>query len=129
MAVIFFGFALIADAGPGPLIYPLAGSAVLAGLFLTLAFIAGGLWLTRISREQPAPYSRKLFWISLGGACLFGTVVALVIGLFLPPLLGVAVVLFGGGLYALILGLLPSKDTRHESPRPHHEPPPEVSDP
>jgi hypothetical protein len=114
---------LVYDARPGPIFFAIAGSALVAALF-----VAGGLWVVRISREQPATFSRKLFWISLAGMGLFGAIPFGLMGIDSPPFLGLALALFAIGLYALILGFLPSKDTRHENPKPHPQPPTVVSD-
>ena len=107
---------LLADAGPGPLIYPLAGSLAIAAVFLSAAIITGGLWLVKRSNKHTAPYFRRIFWFSLGGAALFGTAVPGVIGLFLPPVLIVAVAMFGAGVYAIVLGFQSPTSPQIENP-------------
>jgi hypothetical protein len=79
------------------------GSVALAGIFLSLAVVTGGLWLIRRSLRKPSPVSSRAFWITSGGAAVFA---AIPLGcLFFPVLLLVAVALFAVGLATISTGL------------------------
>ncbi len=103
---------LLGDVGPGPLVPLMGGSAVIAGVFLSLAIVTGGIWLARRLEHREAPTSRKLFWVSLGGAALFAAVPAGIIGLFVPPLLVIAAALVVTGVCLVVLGCWPSRGSR-----------------
>jgi len=95
---------LFADAGPGPLLFPMGGSVVIAGVFLTLAGVSGGLWLIRRSQDRPAFACRKMCLASLGAACLSGAVTPAILGLFIPALLIVAGGLTVAGVVLMVIG-------------------------
>src|SRR5436305_2716829 len=95
--------ALFADAGPGPLLLPMGGSVLLAGLVLSLAFVTGGIWITRRVQDQPALLSRKFCLLFLAGAMWSAAILPAVIGLFEPAFFLAVIALFGvgGGLILL----------------------------
>jgi hypothetical protein len=96
---------LFADAGPGPLLYPAGGSAAVAGGFLALAAVAGGLWLARRWRDRPVRGSRRVFWVCLGCAAVFASVPVGLLGLFLFWLLPLALLLLVGGVKLIVWGV------------------------
>jgi hypothetical protein len=106
--------ALLGDAGPGPLLPLLGGGAVIAGIFLSLSVITGGMWLVRRLRNRQAEPSRKYFLISLGGAACFATLPAGIIGLFAPPLLLLAAALVVTGVFLVVLGIRSSRGSEVE---------------
>src|SRR5262245_47344663 len=95
---------LFADAPP-PEVFYFAGShyvlLVIAGIFLSLAAVTGGIWLiNRRSQNRPALLSGKLFWLFLGGLALLGVVL---VAAWVPHevALGTGVML-GGGLIVVV---------------------------
>jgi len=96
---------LFADAGPGPLLIPMGGSVVLAGLFLAMAIVSGGLWIVRRRQNRPVFASRKFFALSLGAACLSGAVVPAIIGLFEPAMLVIAGLSIAAGVVLVTIGV------------------------
>jgi hypothetical protein len=49
---------LVGDFNPWP-IYQATGSVAIAGIFLSLAIISGGMWLVRRSRNRPTSSVRR----------------------------------------------------------------------
>lgn len=96
---------IVADAGPGPLLLPLGGSALVAGIFLSLAVVAGGWWFARWMQDRPAPKSRRLFWHFSGCAALFAALPVAVFGLFMPLLFLVAIILLVLGVTCIVVGV------------------------
>lgn len=90
----------IADTGPGFLVFA-GGSLVtiIAGLFLSVAIVAGGLWLIRRSQKRPPLSAPRYFWFFLGVALCIGALAACVFALFDPAFLALA-----GAM--LVLGVL-----------------------
>jgi hypothetical protein len=93
-----------ADAGPGPLVYPMGGSLAVAGVFLSLAVVTGGLWLVRGWQKQPVRTPRKWFYVCLGLAGAFASVPVGVVGLFIPPIFVPAAALLVGGIVLIVQG-------------------------
>jgi len=94
-----------ADAGPGPLIVPLGGSVILAGIFLSLAAITGGLWLVRRSQDpSTAGTSRKICFVSLGAAACCGAVLPAVLGFVYPAYWAAALLLLAAGVLLILAG-------------------------
>jgi hypothetical protein len=87
---------LFADAGPGPLLVPLGGSVIVAGIFLSLACVAGGLWLAKASRPRESGRWKKWCLICSGGAFFSASFFTGFIGLWNAGVLGALV--FGGTL-------------------------------
>ena len=101
----------LADVGPAPLILPLGGSALVAGVFLAAALVTGGLWLIRRARSQPTDGPRRWFWLSLAGAFGFAAIPLGVIGLVEPGLLVPTVALVLACIVCVVIML----KTRRES--------------
>jgi hypothetical protein len=99
--------ALFADVGPGPPFgYPAEWSVSvrLAGVFLSLAFVTGGLWLVRHLQNRPAPAARHWFLLALSGLGWCGAVFFGVAGLYyFPPLWAAAVGALAVGIQPLIV--------------------------
>jgi hypothetical protein len=100
-----FDFIYVAGAG--------AFLAVIAGIFLSLATITGGMWLVRRSRHRPALLLGKQTLLFLGGMPLLGVVAA--VGFSSSPNGRVAagVLLAGGLIAAAVVGALAVYFIRH----------------
>ena len=113
--------ALLADGGLGPIVYPLGGSVAFAGLFLSLAFITGGIWIVRRVQNHRALLSRKFCLIFLAAAMWSAAIFPLVLGLlegeFMVPVWLAAGALLGVG-YGLILlaNRTPKERAKDQSP-------------
>jgi hypothetical protein len=113
---------VVADMGLGPLILPLHGGVYLAGVFLSLAFVTGGLWLLRRYQDKPTAYSGSYFALALGGAaCSIAFALGAVALLEGPAILATAAPLLFAGVYLIVRGWrrpLQPVTTRPAAPTP-----------